>query len=143
MHGRKTRAWALDHTRLDETGKVAAARVVQSDDQVTIITSNGIIIRTIVREIRQAGRASKGVRVVNIGEGDGVTAMARLSAAIEAKADADAQADAARSVAQAAVLLAGGQVAGVLRRGSPAGSWPGGQPPENGDGQDGAEEPVS
>ncbi len=99
VHGRNSQGvWALDHQKIDETGKVAAAHVVHSDDQVTIITSNGIIIRTVVKEIRQASRASKGVRVVTPGEGDAVRAMARLSAAIEAKASAEAEADAARSI---------------------------------------------
>ncbi len=99
VHSRNSHGvWALDHTKIDETGRVAAAHVVHSDDEVTIITHNGIIIRTVVRDIRQAGRASKGVRVVTPGEGDGVTAMARLSAAVEAKATAEAQAEAARSV---------------------------------------------
>jgi DNA gyrase subunit A len=126
VHGRNSQGvWALDHHRIDETGKVAAAHVVHGDDQVTIITQNGVIIRTVVRDIRQASRASKGVRVVTPGEGDSVTAMARLSAAVEAKADAEAQAEAARSVtpqpAHAPAVVA----------------------PTNGDGQPEAEEPVS
>jgi DNA gyrase subunit A len=104
VHGRNSQGvWALDHNRIDETGRVAAARVVHIDDQVTIITSNGIVIRTVVRDIRQTGRASKGVRVVTPGDGDTVTAMARLSAAVEARAYAEAQAEAARSVTREVV----------------------------------------
>jgi DNA gyrase subunit A len=108
----------LDHSKIDETGRVAAAHVVHSDDQVTLITQNGVIIRTIVKDIRQASRASKGVRVVTPGEGDSVTAMARLSAAVEAKANAEAQDEAARSVTRQPVA------------------------PTNGDGQVAAEEPA-
>jgi len=89
LHGRNSQGvWALDHRRIEETGKVAAARVVHPDDQVSIMTSNGIIIRTLVKDIRQAGRATKGVKVVAPGNGDTVKAMARLSAAVEQKAHA-------------------------------------------------------
>ena len=100
VHSRNSQGvWATDHTRLDESGRVAAARVVQPEDQVSIITSGGIVIRTQVQDIRQAGRTSRGVRVVATGDGDTVKAMARLSAAIEARSDAEAMADAAASVA--------------------------------------------
>jgi DNA gyrase subunit A len=109
VHGRNSQGvWALDHHRIDETGKVAAARVVHPDDQVTLMTSGGIVIRTVVRDIRQASRATKGVRVVSPGEGDSVVAMARLSAAVEAKADAEAEAEAARSVTRRAAAPANG-----------------------------------
>jgi DNA gyrase subunit A len=106
VHGRNSQGvWALDHTKLDETGRVAAARVVHPDDEVTLMTSAGIIIRTVVREIRQASRATKGVRVVTPGPGDAVSAMARLSAAVEAKANEEAEAEAARSVTPRAPVV--------------------------------------
>jgi DNA gyrase subunit A len=106
IHGRNSQGvWAMDHHRLDETGKVAAARVVHEDDQVTLMTSGGIIIRTVVKEIRQASRATKGVRVVSPGEGDGVVAMARISAAVEAKAHEEAEAEAKRSLTPRLVAL--------------------------------------
>ena len=87
-HGRKTGGqWTLAHTRLDETGKIVAARVVQEDDQVTIITSNGIALRTPVAAISQMGRMTRGVRIVNPDSGDTIAAMARLSASVEADGD--------------------------------------------------------
>jgi len=111
-HGRNSQGvWALDHQRIEETGKVAAARVVHPDDQVSIMTSNGIIIRTLVKDIRQAGRATKGVKVVTPGNGDTVKAMARLSAVVEEKADAEAKADADASVTHEEVEEDNGQVA--------------------------------
>jgi DNA gyrase subunit A len=79
--------WALDHTRLDQTGTVAAARVVQADDQITIITSNGIALRTPVANISQMSRATRGVRIVNPDNGDTMAAMARLAASVTAQAD--------------------------------------------------------
>ena len=110
-HGRNSQGvWALDHHRMEETGKVAAARVVHPDDQVTIMTSSGIVIRTLVKDIRQAGRATKGVKVVTPGNGDTVKAMARLSAAVEERAYAEAKADADASVTHGAVEEDSGQV---------------------------------
>ena len=112
VHGRNSQGvWALDHRLIGETGKVAAARVVHPDDEVTIMTSGGIVIRTLVKDIRQAGRATKGVKVVTPGNGYIVKAMARLSAAVEAKAFAEATADAAASVTREVAAEDAGQVA--------------------------------
>ncbi len=87
-HSRNTGGqWTLDHRRLDETGKIAAARVVQAADQVTIITSNGIALRTPVEAISQMSRMTRGVRIVNPDEGDTVAAMARLAATVESAAE--------------------------------------------------------
>jgi len=53
-----------------------AARVVHPRDQITIITSNGIMLRTTVAEISQMGRSTRGVRIVKLGAGDSVAALA-------------------------------------------------------------------
>jgi DNA gyrase subunit A len=87
-HSRKTGGqWTLSHTRLDETGKIVAARVVQEDDQVTLITSNGIALRTPVNAISQMSRMTRGVRIVNPDSGDTIAAMARLAASVEANGE--------------------------------------------------------
>ena len=89
-HGRNTGGqWTLAHTRLEETGKIVAARVVQAEDQVTLITSNGIALRTPVAAISQMSRMTRGVRIVNPDGGDTVAAMARLAAAVEGKGEED------------------------------------------------------
>ncbi len=104
-HGRKTGGqWTLAHTRLDETGKIVAARVVQEQDQVTIITSNGIALRTTVAAISQMGRMTRGVRIVNPDSGDTIAAMARLSAAVEV--DGDEGREPTRSSSQKAEIRA-------------------------------------
>jgi DNA gyrase subunit A len=93
VHGRKTGGqWTLAHTRLEETGKIVAARVVQPEDQVTLITSNGIALRTPVAAISQMSRVTRGVRIVNPDGGDTVAAMARLAAAVEAEGDQELEA---------------------------------------------------
>ena len=79
-HSRFTQGnWATDHTRLEEVGPIVAARVVEPDDQITVMTANGIVLRTKVDGIRTAGRMTRGVRVVNLGEGDSVAAVAVMT----------------------------------------------------------------
>jgi len=75
--------WALDHKRIDETGKVVSARVVQIGDEVSLITSAGVALRTPVASISQIGRMTRGVRLVNPENSSTVAAMARLSGDIE------------------------------------------------------------
>jgi DNA gyrase subunit A len=79
--------WALAHQKVSLTGKVVAARVVQSRDQVTIITSNGVALRTPIISISRMGRMTRGVRIVNLEDSDTVAAMARMLAEIEQGAD--------------------------------------------------------
>jgi len=79
-HSRYTQGnWATDHTRLDEVGPIVAARVVEPNDQITVMTANGIVLRTKVDGIRMAGRMTRGVRVVNLLEGDTVAAVAVMT----------------------------------------------------------------
>ncbi|CAN5709172.1 DNA gyrase subunit A [soil metagenome] len=78
--GRYTQGmWTTDHTRLDEVGPIVAARVVHPRDQITVMTSNGLVLRTPVHGIRSMGRSTRGVRVVNLQEGDMVAALAVLT----------------------------------------------------------------
>ena len=62
------------------TGLIAAARVVRDGDDLTIITSGGMAMRTEVKEIRQAGRATMGTHVIHLKEGDSVASIARIAA---------------------------------------------------------------
>jgi DNA gyrase subunit A len=79
-HSRYTQGnWATDHTRLEEVGPIVAARVVDPQDQITVMTANGIVLRTRVDGIRAAGRITRGVRVVNLAEGDAVAAVAVMT----------------------------------------------------------------
>jgi len=75
--GRYTQGmWTTDHRRLDEIGPIVSARVVHPQDQITIITSNGIMLRTSVDQVSRMGRSTRGVRIVKLGEGDSVAALA-------------------------------------------------------------------
>ena len=51
--------------------------MVRPDDEVFAITSNGGVIRTRASEVRQTGRVTMGVRLMNLASGDTVVALAR------------------------------------------------------------------
>jgi DNA gyrase subunit A len=70
----------LNKERMSETGKITAARVVENQDELSIISSGGIVIRTKVEAIKQAGRSTMGVRIINLKEGEKVGSVARIAA---------------------------------------------------------------
>jgi DNA gyrase subunit A len=70
----------IDQKALKEIGKIAAARVVQMDDDLTIMTSNGVAIRLKVKDVKQSGRSTRGVHLIKPQEGDSVASVARISA---------------------------------------------------------------
>lgn len=69
----------IDKHALKSIGNIAAAKVVQEADDLTIISSNGVVIRTKVKNISQAGRATRGVHVMDLQAGDSVASLARIS----------------------------------------------------------------
>ncbi|MBQ1839257.1 MAG: DNA gyrase subunit A, partial [Ruminococcus sp.] len=62
---------------IEKYGKVAAIKVVDLNDDVIIISQEGIIIRIAAASIRVCSRPSKGVTVMKVGEGDRVVTLAR------------------------------------------------------------------
>jgi DNA gyrase subunit A len=58
-------------------GKLVGALVVDVDDELYAITSTGGVIRTTAKEVRKAGRQTKGVRLMNLGESASLVAVAR------------------------------------------------------------------
>ena len=67
-------------------GKVVGILSVKEDSELMIITKQGQIIRIDSSEIRQAGRSTQGVRLVNVDEGDQVAAASGVTAALPARA---------------------------------------------------------
>jgi len=63
----------------DRNGKVVSVKAVQDDDELMLITAKGIMIRTDLAEVREIGRATQGVRLMRLEEGDKVVAVARLA----------------------------------------------------------------
>ncbi len=70
----------LSREKLDVTGAVVAAMVVHVEDDLTIISTGGILLRTKVRQVKQAGRSTMGVHVIGLKEGDTVASVARIAA---------------------------------------------------------------
>ena len=62
----------------EKTGKVVAIKSVVPEDQLMVITRNGVINRQRIDEIRVIGRATQGVRLVNLDENDSVMDVARV-----------------------------------------------------------------
>ena len=62
-------------------GKITAARVVQEADDLTIISTNGIVLRTNVADISRQGRATRGVVLMHLQEGDSIASLARIAKA--------------------------------------------------------------
>ena len=60
-------------------GRVVAAFMAGLEDELLLISSSGVVIRTAVREIASQGRDATGVRVMNLGEGDAVAAVAPVA----------------------------------------------------------------
>ncbi|RVW02332.1 DNA gyrase subunit A [Rhodococcus spongiicola] len=58
-------------------GTLVGAVIVDDDDELYAITSGGGVIRTAAKQVRKAGRQTKGVRLMNLGEGDTLLAIAR------------------------------------------------------------------
>ena len=62
----------------DKTGLVSGIMAVRPVDDLMVITSSGIIIRTPIEQISIVGRSTQGVKIINIGDGDGVASIARV-----------------------------------------------------------------
>jgi DNA gyrase subunit A len=76
-----------------KTGPIADLKVVEPDDRLLIITSGGIVIRTRVEEIRRIGRATEGVRVINLGSEDRVASIEAVAKAETVNPTAGARQD--------------------------------------------------
>ncbi len=62
----------------DRNGKVVALKAVHEEDELMMITANGMIVRTGLEEVRSIGRNTAGVRMISLKAGDHLVAAARL-----------------------------------------------------------------
>ncbi len=77
--GQGVRGIRLTGTR----GTVVSAFMVALDEEILLVSSGGVVIRTEVREIASQGRDATGVRVMNLDEGQSVAAVARVTAEVD------------------------------------------------------------
>ena len=59
-------------------GRVVVARLVEPEDEIMLITTGGVLIRTRVNEIREMGRATQGVRLINLGEDETLAGLEKV-----------------------------------------------------------------
>jgi DNA gyrase subunit A len=85
----------------ERNGKVVAATLVHSDDEIMLITDTGVLVRTRVSEIREMGRATQGVTLIALDDGSELSGLQRIvendaivpEASDTAKEDDDAESD--------------------------------------------------
>ena len=63
----------------ERNGKLVAAQIVADDDEIMLITTGGVLIRTRIAEIRDMGRATQGVRLINLGEGERLAGVQKIA----------------------------------------------------------------
>ncbi len=62
----------------DRNGLVVAAKLVNEEDEIMLITTGGVLIRTRVKEIRELGRATQGVTLINLGAGEKLSGLEKI-----------------------------------------------------------------
>ena len=65
----------------EKTGKLISIQAVTDENDLMIINRSGLTIRTAVSQIRLAGRATQGVRIINLREGDAIASVMAVPAA--------------------------------------------------------------
>lgn len=76
-HGRGTQGMIAIQTS-ERNGKVVAATLVSPEDEIMLITSGGVLIRTRVNEIREMGRSTQGVTLINTGDGQKLSGLQNI-----------------------------------------------------------------
>ncbi len=76
-HGRGTKGM-IAIQQSERNGKVVAATLVHTDDQIMLITDKGVLVRTRVAEIREMGRATQGVTLISLDDGDELSGLQRI-----------------------------------------------------------------
>lgn len=76
-HGRGTKGMIAIQTS-DRNGKVVAAVLVHPEDEIMLITTDGIVVRTKVEQIREMGRATQGVTLIRVDQGTKLSGVQRV-----------------------------------------------------------------
>jgi DNA gyrase subunit A len=101
-HGRGTKGMIAIQTS-DRNGKLVAAVLVEPSDEIMLISTGGVLIRTGVESIREMGRSTQGVTLINLDEG---TFLASVEKVAESESDESMRASA--EAAEGAEAGAGG-----------------------------------
>ena len=93
----------IDQKHLPRVGHISSARVVQAEDEVTLISSGGVILRLKVKDVSMSGRATRGFKLMDLGEEDVVASVARINTKEISRTEADVSAPDADSPQAAGV----------------------------------------
>ncbi|MDD5242336.1 MAG: DNA gyrase subunit A [Sulfuricella sp.] len=91
-HGRGTQGMMAIQTS-ERNGKVVAATLVDANDEIMLITTGGVLIRTRVSEIREMGRATQGVTLINLDKGEKLVGLEKVVEADGEAADGEGVTD--------------------------------------------------
>ena len=81
-HGRGTKGMIAIQTS-ERNGKVVAAQLVEEDDQIMLITQGGTLVRTRISEVRVVGRATQGVTLIGLDDGDVLSGVQKVMISID------------------------------------------------------------
>ena len=87
-HGRGTKGM-IAIQQSERNGRVVGAVLVRPEDEVMLISTGGVLIRTLVEQVRELGRATQGVRLINLDDG---TLLAGIEKVVEAEIASDGSA---------------------------------------------------
>ncbi len=99
-HGRGTKGMIAIQTS-ERNGKVVAATLVDTSDEIMLITTGGVLIRTRVSEIREMGRATQGVTLIAVEDGTKLSGLQRVVETDIDEVELTTEADAAPAPAAA------------------------------------------
>jgi DNA gyrase subunit A len=77
-HGRGTQGMISIQTT-ERNGKVIGAVLVGDEDEIMLISTGGVLIRTQVKQIREQGRSTQGVRLIDLDEGTKLAGVERVA----------------------------------------------------------------
>ena len=76
-HGRGTQGMIAIQCS-DRNGKLLAAQLVSKEDEIMLITTGGVLIRTRVSEVREQGRSTQGVRLINLDDNEKLAGLEKI-----------------------------------------------------------------
>ncbi len=87
LHGRGTKGMIAIQSS-ERNGKLVAAVLVDPTDHVMLIADNGVLIRTPVKDIRELGRSTQGVTLINLDDGAKLSSIEKI---VETESDAETE----------------------------------------------------
>ena len=106
-HGRGTKGMIAIQTSA-RNGKVVGAVLANATDEIMLITTGGVLVRTRVAEIREMGRATQGVTLISVDDGSELSGVRRV---VESDVDDDVDADQAAAANSTVADSAAGDAA--------------------------------